>query len=218
LAAADRLQDNDARAFVLELLSAVHLFRGEIVDGRVTVERLRQIADRTGNPVLIVAAYRRVGNTLLSQGKLREAAALCVLDVSLQPDERWGARSCAPDRASARALMAYSLLIQGRVDRAYHEARASLEDLQYTDYEISRCGTLYYGMCKIATMIGDFAAAEAAISRLSGIATRLKTPFWLCTAHLLNGKPLVEKGEFAESVKMPRNAFDERERAGWHNI
>jgi hypothetical protein len=43
-------------------------------------------------------------------------------------------------------------------ERANNEAQASLDGLQSVDHQLTLCRVLYYGVCRIATMTGDFIA------------------------------------------------------------
>jgi predicted ATPase len=105
--------------------------------------------------------------------------------------------------------------MQGFTERALHEAHASLEELHGADHKLLLCRTLYYGICRIAPMIGDFATADREIARLIDIATGLNARFWETAGHFLKGKLLVERGEFAQGLPVLREAFETCDRTGW---
>jgi len=119
------------------------------------------------------------------------------------------------DHASARAMLARALWMQGFTERALREAHASLEELRGADYQLLLCRTLYYGICRIAPMIGDFATAEREITRLIDVATRLNAHFWETAGQFLKGKLLIERGEFAQGLPVLRDAFETCDRTGW---
>jgi hypothetical protein len=81
--------------------------------------------------------------------------------------------------------------MQGFADRALNEARLSLEELQGTDHQLQLCPILYHGICRIATMTGDFATADREIARLIAVATGLNAHLWKIAGHFLKGKLLV---------------------------
>jgi hypothetical protein len=64
-------------------------------------------------------------------------------------------------------------------------------------------------------MIGDFAAAERAITRSIEVATSFNAPFWQTAGRFLEGKLLVERGEFAQGATVLRDGFDTCRRTGW---
>jgi predicted ATPase len=70
---AGALNDFDAQVWVLGALSAVYVYQGQYGKARSSVERLREAAYRIGEPAILGIAERRMGNTLLSLGRLREA-------------------------------------------------------------------------------------------------------------------------------------------------
>ena len=81
--------------------------------------------------------------------------------------------------------------------------------------QLSLCRTLYYGICRIAPMIGDFATADREITRLIEVATSLNAHFWETAGRFLKGKLLVERGEFAQGLAVLRDAFETCDRTGW---
>jgi predicted ATPase len=100
-------------------------------------------------------------------------------------------------------------------DRARSEAQASLDELEGAGQQLRTCQVLYYGICRIAPMTGDFATAERAIARLTELATNLNAPFWMTAARFLLGKLMVERHEFATGLTVLRDAFDNCSQTGW---
>jgi predicted ATPase len=64
-------------------------------------------------------------------------------------------------------------------------------------------------------MVGDFATADREIARLIEAATALNAPFWQTAGRFLEGKLLVERGEFALGLRALRDAFETCGRTGW---
>jgi hypothetical protein len=63
-----------------------------------------------------------------------------------------------------RATLACALWLQGLTEKALYESEASLRELRGTDHQLSVCPVLYYGLCRIAPMTGDFATADRGIA------------------------------------------------------
>ena len=216
LEAAESLDDLDVQARVLAALSGTLVFRGEYVEAWAAVERLHQVAHRMGDPALAVVADRRLGVTLATNGRLREAQeCLERLLRTLVPvsDQQRIVPHQTDDRAMARAMLARVLCLRGFAERASDEARASVE--VETERPLSFCYALYFGLCRITFMTGDLGAAEQAIALLSRRATSANMPFMQAVARFLEGKLMVARGEFASGTAVLRNAFDTCRRTGW---
>jgi predicted ATPase/DNA-binding winged helix-turn-helix (wHTH) protein len=215
---ANVLGDLDAQASALRELQGVLVFRGEYGRARTVAEQLQEVAHRIGDRAMAAVADRLMGNTLLTLGRPREAQ-LClerVLRSSVPAEDRQVTISRqSDDRAMARAMLARALWLQGFAEKARSEVEASLEELRGADYGLSFCRVLYFGFCRIVPMIGDFAAAERAITRLIEVATSFDAPFWQTAGRLLEGKLLVERGEFAQGAAVLRDAFATCSRTGW---
>jgi len=218
LEAAETLDDLDAQVRALSTLSVIYTFSGEYGRAQIAAERIEQIAHRLGNPIYLRFAYQQMGATLLPIGRPREAQQYLerVLRFPAAPGDRrslfysnWNAR------ALARAMLARALWIQGFADQALNEARLGVEDLHDTDHPLFLCRILFHGICRVATMIGDFATADREIARLIEAATRLNAQFYEAAGHFLKGKLLVERGEFAQGLLVLRDAFVTTDRTGW---
>ncbi len=112
-------------------------------------------------------------------------------------------------------MFARLLWIQGFTEQALNEARLGLEKLHGTDYPLVLCRALYFGICRVATMTGDFATADREIARLIEVATRSNAHFWEAAGHFLKGQLLVERGEFDQGLLVLRDAFETCDRTGW---
>ena len=219
LEAAETLDDLDAQVRALSTLSVIYTFSGEYGRAQIAAERIEQIAHRLGNPIYLRFAYQQMGATLLPIGRPREAQQYLerVLRFPAAPGDRRSLfYSNSNDRALARAMLARALWIQGFADQALNEARLGVEDLHDTDHPLFLCRILFHGICRVATMTGDFATADREIARLIEAATRLNAQFYEAAGHFLKGKLLVERGEFAQGLLVLRDAFVTTDRTGWH--
>jgi predicted ATPase/DNA-binding winged helix-turn-helix (wHTH) protein/Tfp pilus assembly protein PilF len=218
LETADALNDLNAQASTLSTLLVIYAFRGEYDRAQTAVERIEQIAHRTGDPVHLRSAYEQMGATLLTRGRPREAQQY--LERVLRSPEVRGDRHGAiyynsNDHAAARAWLARALWMQGFTEQALNEARLSLNELQGRDHQLLLCRTLYHGICRIATMIGDLATADREIARLIEVATGLNAHFWETAGRFLEGKLLIDRGKFAQGLLVLRDAFKTCDRTGW---
>jgi tetratricopeptide (TPR) repeat protein len=199
-------------------LSTVSVYRGQYGKAAATTERLREIAKKTGDPLIAVMAERRLGIALITIGRPAEAQRCFerVIGSSVLLDrERLPIWRQSGDRAIARAMLARALWLQGFLERANNEAQASLDELQSVDHQLTICRVLYYGICRIATMTGDFVAAERSIARLIEAARSLNARFWTTAGQFLQGKLMVARGEFAEGLVVLRAAFTTCNETGW---
>ena len=218
LTAADALNDLHAQAAALSTLLAIYSFRGEYIKAQSAAERLEQIAHRIGDPANLRVAYRHLGFSLFGSGRSREAQQY--LERILRSPATSGNRRSviyynSNDHAVARAMLARTLWMQGLTDQALHEARLSLEEMQGAGHQLQHCPILYHGICRIATMTGDFATADREIARLIAVAQGLNALVWEPTGHFLKGKLLVERGAFAQGLLVLRDAFETCDRTGW---
>lgn len=215
---AGTLNDNDAQTRALAALRTFYVHRGEYGPARILAERIKEIADRSDDPVSLRVAWRNIGTALLTSGKPREAQEYFerVLRSPIAPGDRRGTIFFnSHNHALTRAMLARALWIQGLTERALTEAYASLEDLHGADHQLLLCRILYYGICRITPMIGDFATADREITRLIELATSLNADFWQTAGRFLKGKLLIERGEFAQGLALLRDAFETCDRTGW---
>jgi predicted ATPase/DNA-binding winged helix-turn-helix (wHTH) protein len=217
LETADALNDLHAQAATLSMLSPIYAFRGKYARALIAAERIEQIAHRVGDPIQLILPYGHMGASLFLSGRSREAQRYfeLVLRSPTAPEARRDAfYSNANDHAVARAMLARALWTQGFTDQALNEARLSLKE-QGADHPLQLCRILNHGICRIATMTGDFATADREIARLIEVATGLNASLWETAGHFLKGKLLVERGEFAQGLLVLRDAFETCDRTGW---
>jgi predicted ATPase/DNA-binding winged helix-turn-helix (wHTH) protein len=216
---ADALNDLQAQARALSTLVPIYAFRGEYGKAQTAAERIEQIAHRVGEPMHIRLAYQQMGVTLFLEGRPREAQQYLesILRFPTAAEDRRDAiHYNSNDHAAARAMLARALWMQGLTDQALHEARLSLEELQGTDHQLLLCQILHQGICRIATMTGDFATADREIARLIEAAKGLNAQFYETAGQFLKGQLLVERGKYAQGVPVLRDAFETCDRTGWH--
>jgi len=158
-----------------------------------------------------------MGAARLMRGRPREAKQYLerVLRFPAAPGDRRGVIYYnSNDHVVARAMLARALWMLGFADQALNEARLSLDELRNTDHQLLLCRALYFGLCRIATMTGDFATANREIARLIEVAKGLNAHLWETAGHFLKGKLLVECGDYARGLLVLRDAFEACGRTG----
>ena len=215
---AESLDDVDAQLRALWALWALRFQLGQFRAARFIAERITRVALGTGEPAVGLVADRIMGNTLQAGGELREAQRCFerVLELYVAPtNQRHTFLFQYDQRVLARAMLARVLWLQGFVDQAVDEARASFEAAQATHDELSLCWVLHYAVYPVTLMTGDLVAAERAAAMLNDFATNLNAAFWRIVGHCLKGKLLIRRGEFATGSVLLRTALDTCDRTGW---
>lgn len=218
LESAEVLGDLRAQLRVLLDLASVVGFSGDYARAAMASERASAIAQQIGDMTGVAFADRRRGMILLRLGRLAEAQR-CFERVIQSRHHGSGDRlpiwRNSDDRAMARALLARTLWLQGFPERAHDQAEASLGEVRGPDHQLTMCRVLLYGMCRIAPMTGDFAAAETAVASIIESAKSAAAPFWTMVGQFLNGKLLVARRQYAEGFAILREAFDIGDQTGW---
>ena len=216
--AAATLGDLDGQARMLAGIITHHSFSAEHDRTRVAAERLLRVADRMSNAALSRNADELMGCALVMVGRLREAQGFLQrylnADRSMPDQSRWS-QILLVYRGVTRAFLSRALWSRGFIDQAKLEAETSIDELLATDHPFVFCRVLYYGLCRIMTTTGDFAAAEQSIARLIETATHINAPFWQTAGRFLSGKLMIEREEFAPGVTVLTDAFDVCRRTGW---
>jgi predicted ATPase len=138
-----------------------------------------------------------------------------VLELYVAPKEQRRTIWFLDLRILVRAMLARVLCVQGFADQAIIQAHTSLEEAGTKDHKHTVCEALRVARCPVAFMIGDLVAAERATVTLIELATNLNTPFWQIGGRCLEGKLLIQRGDFATGSALLRTTLDRWETAGW---
>jgi predicted ATPase len=215
---AERLDDVDAQLRTLFAQWSIYFTTGECRAAQSTAKQFSLVARRTGDPAFILVADRFMGNTLQYGGKQREAQNCFerVLQLYVAPkNQRHMILFQYDQRALARAMLARALWLQGYVDQANDQARASLEEAQATDYGLTLCWVLHYAVCPVTLMTGDLVAADRAVAMMIDLAASLDAAFWKIVGRCLEGKLLIERREFKRGSVLLRSALDTCDQTEW---
>ena len=213
---AEALGDLDAQARALVGVVTHHSFCTEHDKTRAAAERLLQVADRMGNVGLHRNAEGLMGCALVMVGRPREARETLRLNLDRPvPDQSRWSGIVLTYRGVVHAFLSRALWLLGFINQARLEAQASVDELPVTYHPLLLCRVLYFGMCRIMPITGDFAAAEQSIARLIEVARRINAPFWETAGRFLSGKLMIERGDFARGVAVLNGAFDTCRGTGW---
>jgi predicted ATPase len=80
---------------------------------------------------------------------------------------------------------------------------------------ITVCWVVHDALCPIALMMGDLAAADAAIAAMSDRATRMNATLWNMMVTGWKGKLLIERGEFARGIELISQMLEACGQSGW---
>lgn len=218
LEAAEGLNDVGAVLEILFALLEVSLHCGECHEAQSIAGRFLTLALRTGEPALVPIGHWITGNTVQYGGNQRDAQKSFehMLGADVAPEykrHRIGSR-CDLDLLGQAAL-ARTLWLRGWVDQGVTRAQASLEKARAAGHKPTLCWVVHYGAYPVALMTGDLVAAGQAVTLLTGLATSLSTSFWKNVGLCLEGKLLIQRGEFALGSLLLRTALDTCERTGW---
>jgi len=196
----------------------LHYYSGESRAAFSLAERLSAVASSSGEPFAIVHADRLIGNALHHEGDQPRAQKYLedVIERSVAPTTRRSGFDPQVDhRVYARATLSRVLLLRGYLDQATEQARASFEEAVATGYDLIICQSLRLGVCSVALMTGDLAAAVLGIARLVDIGRDV--PVYKSAARCLEGKLLVEQGAFEAGSVLLRSELDACAKIGWTN-
>jgi predicted ATPase len=100
------------------------------------------------------------------------------------------------------------LWLQGSVDQARLLADQNVRDARALGHPMSECLALGEAACPIASMTGDFEAAQQYLTMLADIATRHSFSFWLSMAKCLEAKLLIGRGDAARGAVLLQTAIE----------
>jgi predicted ATPase len=221
-ALAESVDDGEAQLRMLWAQWSLEFTTGECIAAQATAQHFSEVARNidADSQAAVLVGDRLLAHALQYSGDQRAARKLLerVLERYVAPKSRRHTILFHYDqRALARAMLARVLWLQGSINPANEEARGSLEEAQAADPGFSVCWVLHYGVCPVALMTGDIAAADRAVTMMVSLASRLDAPIWHIVARCWEGKLLIERGEFASGAQRLGDALETCERTAWLN-
>jgi hypothetical protein len=178
---AEILDDSDTLYWAGATLFSLNVNHPDRGGARAEAERLLRIADRAGDPAMIAAASRRIGYLQHLAGEFREAQRSIerALRFRFLMDDQQPAFWTFPFHhvSDAQATLSEILLMRGFAERALHDARSNLDELNAEDRLTSVHGLLAWGTCRIAVLTGDLITADQEIPGLIELSARMGSPF-----------------------------------------
>ena len=112
-------------------------------------------------------------------------------------------------RASARALLARILWLQGFPDQAVGAAASSVEDARETNHAISLCYALALAACPIALLVGDLDAVDHYVGMLIDCSRRNALALWQAWGRYYQGVLFIKRGDVVGGLRLLRAGLDE---------
>jgi len=211
------VDDVDLQAGLLYGQWSTEFMSGDHGAALIAAQQLAAVTPR-GSDAMRFVGDRILGASLLCAGKLTDAQDHLqrVVDFYAAPSDGHHSLLFRRDpRVLARVRLARVLSLRGYMDRAYAEARSSFEMAQSSGAGITVCWAVHDALCPIALMMGDLAAADAAIAAMSDWATRMNATLWKMMATGWKGKLLIERGEFARGNEFISQTLEACGQSGW---
>jgi predicted ATPase/DNA-binding winged helix-turn-helix (wHTH) protein len=211
------VSDVELQAGLLYMQWSIDFMSGRQDAALIAARQLTAITPRGGDTMRLTGD-RVLGASLLSAGRLADAQDYLQRVVDFHTPSAGGYHSPLFRRdpqVLARVRLARVLSLRGYMDRAYAEARSSLEMAQASGAGITVCWVVHDALCPIALMRGDLAAFDAAIAAMSDWAMRIDAALWKVMAAGWRGKLLIERGECAKGVDLISQTLQACEQTGW---
>jgi predicted ATPase len=215
---AERMKGTSALLRALMVLWGFDLNIGECRLAQSHAERFRRLARRTKDSADRLVGDRLLGSTLHYGGNQKQARYYLqrVLALDAAPsNQRYLVWFAYFPRVMTRARLARVLLLQGLVDQAIEQARASIEEAEATGHKTSICWAYRLAGCPIALMTQDIDTASCAATAFASLATNLNASFWRILADCMEGQLLVARGEFEAGAALLQHTLDTCNSTGW---
>jgi hypothetical protein len=148
------------------------------------------------------------------------------LPITLSPGDHVGARGylerafpdyVVPTRRSTiirfqlapgGAFLARVLWLQGFPDQAMQTAEISIADVRVINHPLLLCQALTIGVCPLALLTGDLAAAERSIDMLLDHSARHALASWHAFGRGFQGALAIRRGDVSAGLRLLRATFD----------
>jgi predicted ATPase/DNA-binding winged helix-turn-helix (wHTH) protein len=214
LEVAESLNDGDSVLRALWALWSYQYNKGDHRAALTLAERFQAAAERPDDALV---GDRLLGITLHYRGEQERARFHLdrMLDQYVAPDDlRHTAWFQHDQRIVTRAMLARVLWLQGFPDQASEAAQASLLEVRQTNHSLSLRYVLGWGVCPVALLTGDFAAAEQGVASLIALTDRHHLPFWKSVGIGLQAQLLIKRGDGSGGAVLLRSTIDASVRAG----
>ncbi len=215
----EELGDLDAQAEALWGLWVAQVGMGEYRESLGSAERFVAVAES--------GLDRFIGDRMLSmtlfcmgdfRGSRRHADLMLAHDVSAEIASANSVRFRFGQSVSARIQPAQLLWMQGFPDQAIKAVDTAVEAARGSSHAISLCEALARWSCPVLVHIGDFTAADSAITELLDLATANALGPWEVFGRCWKAALLIERGFPERGVSLLRNALAELRQVKLFNL
>ncbi|MDR6635529.1 putative ATPase/DNA-binding winged helix-turn-helix (wHTH) protein [Phyllobacterium sp. 1468] len=215
----EELADLDAQAEALWGLWVAQVGMGEYRASLGSAERFVAVAES--------GLDRFIGDRMLSmtlfcmgdfRGARRHADLMLAHDVSTETASASSVRFRLGQSVSARIQPAQLLWMQGFPDQAIKAVDTAVEAARGSGHAISLCETLARWSCPVLVHVGDYTAADLAITELLDLATANALGPWEVFGRCWKAALLIERGLPERGVSLLRNGLAELRQVKLFNL
>jgi class 3 adenylate cyclase/tetratricopeptide (TPR) repeat protein len=217
------LDDTPELFTVLFGLWRSHMARGSLQAARDIAMQLMGIADRIGDPALLLGAHSALGLVLYHRCDLRQALVHAEKGVLIH--------GALPAQAKASSIfnmgqhpglacqlcMSFILVLTGAADRALACQRRGVEIAQQTGIPFQIATAAGWSLM-LACLRRDSEAALESAEKVLALSREHVFPHWEFIGHFHRGILLVERGEHEEGLRLARAGIGAIDKLGFGNI
>ncbi len=182
-----------------------------------TAEKIRKLADTSGDPAARTNVERQTGTALRYLGELGKARRHFERMIAhyVPPVTRSDiARFQLDPRSAARGTLANVLWLQGHPQKAVAMAERQLEEARAARHALALCNALIHTTCPIALWTGDLDGAERMLATIEVHMAEHAMTIWMAMGRCLRADCLLQSGD-ARGLALMRGALEELDDVGF---
>jgi DNA-binding SARP family transcriptional activator/predicted ATPase len=203
---------------ILAGLSILHYVRAENQQARELAAEALNLAQQTGDPLVVMVAHWSLGYVLFALGEFRIARAHLEQVIALYDPPRHH-RALVSLRGSdagvsALAYSACCLWCLGYPDQALQRSQEALALARKLDHPFTLADVLCFGGCLVHEMRRDAPALSQCAGELAQLLEEERFPSWLGTEDSFAGEALAMLGQFEAGIAQMRKGLTMKHSTG----
>jgi DNA-binding SARP family transcriptional activator/predicted ATPase len=203
---------------ILAGLSILHYVRAENQQARELAAEALNLAQQTGDPLIVMVAHWSLGYVLFALGEFRIALAHLEQVIALYDPTRHH-RPLVSLRGSdagvsALAYSACCLWCLGYPDQALQRSQQALPLARELDHSFTLADVLCFGGCLVQEMRRDAPALSQCAEELAQLLQEERFPSWLGTEDSFAGEALAMLGQFEAGIAQMRTGLTMKHSTG----